>query len=127
MNSVQLIGRWTKDLELRYTQTGMAVTRGTLAVDRPFAKDDSQKADFIPIVIWGKTAEAVTQHTGKGQQVAIEGRIQVRKFADQDGNNRWATEVVANRVQFLGKPSNNNDSQPDTYTGDVGGDDELPF
>lgn len=102
MNHVTLIGRWTKDLELKFTPgNGTAVATGTLAVERRFSKDNKKEADFINIVIWGKIAENAVTYTGKGKQCAVSGRIQVRNYDAKDGTKRYVTEVVAEEVQFL--------------------------
>ncbi len=102
MNVVILIGRLTKDVELRYTQAGKAVATFTLAVDRPFTNQAGEReADFIPVVVWGKLAEHCANYLGKGRQAAVEGRMQTRFYEDQNGQRRRVTEVVANSVQFL--------------------------
>ena len=98
LNSVILIGRLTKDPDLRHTTNDKAVATFTLAVDRPFNKDET---DFIPCVVWQKQAENCANYLSKGSQVAVEGRIQVRTYDDKDGQKRWVTEVVANNVRFL--------------------------
>lgn len=111
MNKVCLIGRLTKDPELRYTTNGTAVTTFTLAVNRPFTNQKGNKeADFIPIVVWNKAAENCAQYLAKGQQAAIEGRLQIRAYEDNSGQKRWITEVIAERVEFLGSKSNNTNS-----------------
>lgn len=98
MNTVVLIGRWTRDVELRYTQGGRAVVNGTVAVN-----EGRDQADFIPVVIWDKQAEAVANHHGrKGQMVGVTGRLQSRSYTTQDGQRRTVLEVVASRVDFLG-------------------------
>lgn len=106
MNKVVLIGRLTKDPELRFTPgTGSAVTTLTLAVDRYNTKTGQREADFIPVVIWGKQAESVANYLSKGSQAAISGRIQTRSYDAKDGTKRYVTEVVADAfggVQFLG-------------------------
>ena len=100
MNKIILIGRLTRDAELRYTKDGgTAVASFTLAVDRPFKKDET---DFISVVVWRKQAENVAQYTGKGSLVAVEGRLQIRSYEDRDGIKRKAAEVVADNVRFLG-------------------------
>ena len=99
MNSVSLVGRTTRDPELRYTGTGKAVTSFTLAINRTFSKSD--EADFINIVTWEKTAENVANYVKKGHQVAVAGRIQSRTYDDKDGKRVFVTEVVANEVHFL--------------------------
>lgn len=103
MNKVILVGRLTKDPEVRYTQSGIAVATFTLAVDRKYAKKDSgrQTADFIPIVCWRKLAEIVGNNLVKGRRVGVEGAMQVRTYDAQDGSKRWVTEVVADEVEFL--------------------------
>ena len=112
MNKVVLIGRLTKDPELKYTPgTGTAVTTITLAVDNYNSKSGERTADFIPVVLWGKQAENTAQYTLKGSQVAISGRISVRTYDAKDGTKRYVTEVVAdmfNGVQFISKNNNSN-------------------
>jgi single-strand DNA-binding protein len=111
MNKVVLIGRLTKDPELRFTPgTGSAVTTLTLAVDRYNTKTGQKEADFIPVVIWGKQAESVANYLSKGSQAAISGRIQTRSYDAKDGTKRYVTEVVADPyggVQFIGSKGNN--------------------
>ncbi|WP_321833591.1 single-stranded DNA-binding protein [Clostridium butyricum] len=106
MNKVVLIGRLTKDPELKFTPgSGAAVTTLTLAVDRYNPKTNQNEADFIPIVIWGKQAENTANYMSKGGQVAISGKIQTRSYDAKDGTKRYITEVVADQfggVQFLG-------------------------
>ena len=102
MNNVTLIGRLTRDPEVRYTSnTQMAVARFTIAVDRQFKRDGEPTADFIPIVAFGKTAELCERFISKGRQVAVEGRIQTGSYTNKDGNKVYTTDVVANRVEFL--------------------------
>ncbi|HOA15316.1 MAG TPA: single-stranded DNA-binding protein [Bacillota bacterium] len=102
LNRVVLIGRLTKDPVLSYTQSGKAVAKFTLAVDRGM-KDQSgnNQADFIDIVVWDKQAENVSNYVKKGHLTAVEGRLQVRSYETQEGQKRRAWEVVANRVVFL--------------------------
>lgn len=102
MNKTILIGRLTKDPELKYTPgTGTAVTTFTLAVDRRFSKDGQKEADFISIVVWGKQAESTATYMNKGKMMGISGRIQTRSYDAKDGTKRYITEVVADEVQFL--------------------------
>ncbi|CAI3542935.1 MULTISPECIES: single-stranded DNA-binding protein [Clostridium] len=124
MNKVVLIGRLTKDPELRFIQgTGTAVTTLTLAVDRYNTKTGQKEADFIPIVIWGKQSENVANYLTKGSQAAISGRIQTRNYEAKDGNKRYITEVVADvlgGVQFIGgKNDINQDVQGCNNFGDI--------
>ena len=103
MNKILLIGRLTKDPELRYTQSGTAVASFTLAVNRSFANQNGEReADFINCVAWQKAAEFVSQYFKKGQQMALEGRLQVRSYDDNNGQRRWVTEVVVEQVEFAG-------------------------
>jgi single-strand DNA-binding protein len=102
LNRVVLIGRLTRDPELRYLPSGQPVATFTLAVDRPFAGPQGErKADFIPVVAWRKLAEQVGQHLAKGRLVAVDGRLQIREYETQDGQRRRAVEVVADHVRFL--------------------------
>lgn len=105
MNTVILIGRLTKDPELRYIpSTGKAVATFSLAVDRGFVGKDGQKqTDFFNIVVWGKTAENCANYIAKGRQVAVQGQIQNRTYDNQQGEKRYVTEIVADTVQFLDK------------------------
>jgi single-strand DNA-binding protein len=98
MNQSILIGRLTKDPDLRYTPAGTAVTTFTIAVDRNNGKDE---ADFINIVTWDKRAESVANYCKKGKLVAVAGRIQTRNYEDNTGRKVYVTEVVANEVKFL--------------------------
>lgn len=102
MNKCILIGRLTRDPELRYTQYGTPVCSESLAVRRPTARDGEDDADFINITIWGKAAENLAKYKRKGGQIAIEGRLQVSNYTDREGAKRWKTEVVANSVEFIG-------------------------
>ena len=106
MNKVILIGRLTRDPEVRYTQSGIAVCTFTLAVDRRFAKRDAgdgrPTADFIPIVCWRKLAEICGNNLSKGRRVGVEGSMQVRSYQAQDNSKRYVTEVVASEVEFMG-------------------------
>lgn len=102
LNKVILMGRLTKDPELRHTQTGLPVVSFALAVDRGF-KTDGQNVDFINIVAWRNTAEFVSKWFTKGQLVAVSGRLQVRSYKDREGYSRVITEVVADEVFFAEK------------------------
>lgn len=102
MNKVALIGRLTKEPELKYTPgNGTAVLTITLAVDRRFSKEGQKEADFIPVVIWGKSAESTAQYVSKGKLIGIAGRIQTRSYEANDGSRRYVTEVVAEEVKFI--------------------------
>ncbi|APF25199.1 single-stranded DNA-binding protein [Clostridium sporogenes] len=102
MNKVVLIGRLTKDPELKFTPgNGTAVANFTLAVDRRFSKDGQREADFIPIVVWGKQAESTANYMSKGKLMGVSGRIQTRSYEAKDGTKRYITEVIAEEVKFL--------------------------
>jgi single-strand DNA-binding protein len=103
LNRVILIGRLTKDPELRYTPAGVAVTQFTLAVDRPFSggQGREREADFIPVVVWRQQAETTANFLRKGRLAAVEGRIQVRNYDNNEGRRVYVTEVVADNVRFL--------------------------
>ena len=102
MNKVFLIGRLTRDPELRYTGSNIPVATFSLAVNRNFTGQSGEReADFINIVVWRKQAENVKNYLTQGSQVAVEGRMQVRNYDDKDGVKRYVTEVVAETVQFL--------------------------
>ena len=105
MNSVIIIGRLTRDPELRYIpSTGKAVATFNIAVDRPYTGKDGQKqTDFFNIVVWGKMAENCANYLAKGRLAAIKGSIQNRSYDAQDGTKRYITEIVADQVQFLEK------------------------
>lgn len=109
-NKSILVGRLTKDPESNFTQSGKQVVKFTLVVNRPFInKQTNQRdCDFIPITVWGKQAEACANYLSKGRLVLVDGRIQVSKYTDQQGQNRIFTEVVANAVRFLEKKDNGN-------------------
>lgn len=111
LNRVILIGRLTKDPELRYTPSGVAVTQFTLAVDRPFVKEGAEReADFIPTVVWRGAAEACANHLHKGSLVAVDGRIQTRNYENNEGRRVYVTEVIAENVRFLSQPKGSNNT-----------------
>lgn len=99
-NHIELLGRLTKDPEIRSTPSGKTVATFTLAVDRPFS-GEKKEADFIPCVVWGKSAELIGNYCQKGHRLLVEGRLQIRNFDAKDGTKHWVTEVVANSVEFI--------------------------
>src|SRR5699024_12672210 len=102
MNTTQLIGRMTKDVDLKYTPNGVASTNFNLAINHPFKnKNRENEADFINIVVWKKAAENVAQYIKKGSKVAVSGRLQSRTYQDKDEKTVFVTEVVSNSVEFL--------------------------
>lgn len=111
MNKVFLIGRLTRDPELRYTSSNVAVATFSLAVNRNFSNANGEReADFINIVVWRKQAENVKNYLSQGSQVAVEGRIQTRSYDDNNGQKRYITEVVADNVEFLGSKNSSTPS-----------------
>ena len=108
MNNVTLVGRLTKDVELKHTNSQTAVASGTLAVNRQFKSASGEKeTDFINIVAWRKTAEILSNYTSKGSQIGITGRIQTRSYEGNDGKRVYVTEVVAESIVLLdSRPSN---------------------
>ena len=102
MNIIVLLGRLVRDPEVRYTTTGKCVCQFTLAVDRPFTNQDGQReADFINIVVWGKTAELCGNSLMKGHRLGVVGRLQIRSYDGKDGKKHYITEVIANSVKFI--------------------------
>lgn len=102
MNRVALIGRLTSKPELRYTQSNIATTRFTVAVNRNYTGNDGKReADFINVVAWKKQADTITKYFDKGSQIAIEGRLQVGSYTDKDGNKRSITDVVLENFEFI--------------------------
>ncbi|WP_307894044.1 single-stranded DNA-binding protein [Bacillus swezeyi] len=102
MNRTVLVGRLTRDPELRYTQSGQAVASFTLAVNRTFTNQQGEReADFINCVAWRKTAENIANHLKKGSMAGVDGRLQTRNYEDQSGRRVFVTEIVAESVQFL--------------------------
>lgn len=133
MNNVSLIGRLTADPELKRTQSDLAYTRFSIAVDRQFTKQGEEKqADFINITAWRKTAEFICKYFNKGQRIALNGHIQTSSYTDKDGNKRYTFDVVADNVEFCeakkqsDNSGNNNNSKPDVYV-DMPDDGDLPF
>lgn len=101
MNKIILSGRWTRDPEIKYTGEGLAIAKGTLAVDRRFAKkDDEQKADFISVVAFGKIAEHIEKWHTKGMKAAIVGRIQTGSYTNKEGNKVYTTDVIIEEIEF---------------------------
>lgn len=110
LNNVVIMGRLTRDPELRRTQSGTAVTSFTMAVDRDFKSQSGEKeTDFIDVVAWRNTGEFAAKYLAKGRMAAVEGRIQVRDWQDKDGNRRKSVEVVADNVYFA---DSKRDSKP---------------
>ncbi len=127
MNKVVLIGRLTKDPDLRYTQSGMAVCQFTLAVNKNLSKDKKEEmeaqnkptADFPRIVVWGKMGENASRYLKKGRQCAVEGSIQTGSYEDNNGNRVYTTDIVAQHVEFLTR-TNTREGYQNRSTGNYG-------
>lgn len=105
MNQIVLIGRLTRNPEIRHTPQGTAVTSFAIAVDRPYVKDREKQTDFIDCVAWRGTAEFIAKYFAKGQQIALTGRLQMRQWTDKEGNKRISAEVIAEQAYFCEKKS----------------------
>lgn len=136
MNKTVLMGRLTRDPEVRYTQTNNTLVASfSLAVNRRFAaQGEERQADFINIVAWSKTGEFVSKYFKKGQQVAVIGRLQTRNWDDEQGQKHYVTEVVAEEVYFADskkenaeEPANINQAELDVNVVDNGSNNDLPF
>ena len=131
MNKVVLIGRLTKDPEMRYTtgQNQMAVTTFTLAIDRPVRQGQEKQTDFIRVTVFGRSAENCDRYLAKGRQAAVQGRIQSGSYTNKEGQTVYTTDVVANSVEFLGGGQNRDDGQSSGQAGNKGpgpAEEELP-
>ncbi|MFR8974528.1 MAG: single-stranded DNA-binding protein [Eubacteriales bacterium] len=147
MNKAILVGRLTKDPELRSTASGIPVCSFTMACDRRFVKQgEERKADFINCIAWQKSAESIAQYFKKGHRIALEGSIQTRSWTDNEGKNRYSTEVVVEQWEFAQSKSEGgavgqavpgaahfpNSTPTEPLDGDLDGfmpieDDDLPF
>jgi single-strand DNA-binding protein len=128
INRIVLVGRLTRDPELRYTPNGKAVAGFSLAVNRRFANQQGDReTDFIDIVVWGKVAETCANHLGKGRLVGVEGRLQIRSYETQDGQKRKAAEVVADNVSFLDRPKGAAESPEEEPGSEIKVSEDVPF
>lgn len=139
MNSVQLVGRFTRDPEVRYSNGGSSVARFTLAVDRKFKQENGDNADFISCVAFGKTAEFIEKYFAKGQRIGLNGRIQTGSYTNQEGQKVYTTDVIAENIDFVeskgsGQKNGNVEMKaPNVASGDGfmsipdGLEEELPF
>lgn len=135
MNKAILIGNLTRDPEARTTQSGIAVTTFTIAVNRRFANADGKReADYIPVVTWRQLAELCGRYLSKGRRVAVEGSIQTRSYDAQDGSKRYVTEIIADNVEFLSAAQGASagsvpppDAPPEPQEFVETRDDDLPF
>ena len=125
MNHFVGIGRLTRDPEVRYTQSGKACAKFTLAIDR--RGNGEKKEDFIQCVAWEKIAEVISQYTGKGRKIAVEGRIQTRSYDANDGSKRYVTEVVVQSMEFCDSKGGQQLSDAKEFGGTTVPDDDIPF
>lgn len=135
MNRIDLIGRLTRDPELRKTETGHVRADFNIAVNRIGAKEEQQQADFIPCRVWGNQAENLAHFMGKGSQIAIEGNIRNDAYTDKDGNTKYTWYVLASRIEYLSKGEQKESKEE--LTEDISGsikmdeieitDEDLPF
>lgn len=107
MNKVFLIGRLSRDPELRHTPSGAAVCQINVAISRPVSQGREPETDFINVTVWNKPAENIARYLSKGRQVAVEGRIQTRSYDNNEGKRTYVTEVIASNVEFLGSAGDN--------------------
>ena len=138
LNHIDIIGRLTKDPEMRRTGSGVAVTSFTIACDRDFGQNGEKETDFIDVTCWRNTAEFVSKYFTKGRMAVVSGRLQIRNWTDKDGKNRRSAEVVADNVYF-GDSKKDDSNRPNTqnyepysaplqdYAVVDGDDSELPF
>ena len=124
MNSVILIGRLTRDPEVRYTASQMAVATFFLAVDRPLGKDGEKHTDFPRITVFGKQAENCEKYLAKGRMIAVQGRIQTGSYKNKDGVMVYTTDVIADRVKFLGGNNDGARASHDNSAADISA--EMP-
>lgn len=114
-NKVILVGNISNELELKQTQGGFSVCSFSIAVNRRFAKEGEQACDFINIVTWRQQAEFVARYFKKGSPILVCGSLQVRSWTDNQGNKRYATDVVADEVSFVGNKEGNTEAKPQPY------------
>lgn len=132
VNNIVLIGRLTRDPEVRTTTSGSTVARFTLAVERDFAgRDGAKETDFIPIIAWRGIGELAGKYLSKGKMCAVQGQLHIRNYEDKNGNNRTMAEINANNIQFL-TPKNKgqnggNSGSYDDLTEIAPMDEDIPF
>ena len=132
INSVSLVGNLVRDVDLRFTPSGKAVAKITIAVDRENAKD---KTDFPPINVWGKSAENCAQYLAKGSKIAVSGSLTTNSYAKADGTKVYTTEVLAHRVEFLNTKTGKAESHEEDFADkslfedyqSIEDDDDVPF
>lgn len=124
MNQIVLMGRLTRDVELRHTQSGTPVASFTLAVDR---RDKEKNTDFISCVAWSKTAEIINDYVGKGQLIGVTGRLQIRSYTDKEGNKRTAAEVIVDTFDFCERKQSDTQTPTSDFAELEDEDGDLPF
>lgn len=131
LNRIILIGRLTKDPELRYTPNGVAVASFTLAVDRRFSKEGQQDTDFINIVAWNKLGENCANYLAKGKLAGVDGELHIRSYdieVEHQPQKRWVTEVVADNVRFLSPKDGGGQQGSNALGNEISfNDDDIPF
>lgn len=132
LNKIVLMGRITKELEKKTTQSGISVLSTTIAVDRDFKSGDEKQTDFVDCVFWRHNADFLEKYSGKGRMIVVEGRLQSRKWQDKDGNNRTSWEVQADNVYFAdskrdGAGQTTPSATPGQFTEVTDDDGDLPF
>ena len=130
LNHITVMGRLTRDVDLKTTPAGIAVASFSIAVERDFAEGGEKKTDFIDVVAWRQTAEFVSKYFTKGMMAVVSGRLQIRDWTDKEGNKRKSAEIVADNVYFgEGKKDNGggNQTKPAGNPIDVPTDGDLPF
>jgi single-strand DNA-binding protein len=125
MNKVMLLGRLTKDAEIKTINEDKKVATFNLAVNRRFRKEGEPDADFINCVAWNKTAELIEKYITKGRQIAVSGRLNTRSYEDKEGSKRYVTEVIVDEIDFAdSKKEEKSEEQQEFFTGET---DDLPF
>lgn len=127
MNNIVLLGRLTKDADIRSTQSGKVVASFTLAVDRPYTQNGKREVDFIACQIWGKSAEVLGKSVHRGQRILLEGRLQIRQYTDKNGNKRTAAEVVTDRFEFIERKEQTAPQSMEDFGQQMPFDEEIPF
>lgn len=129
INRVTLVGRLSSDVDLRYTQSGVAIAKFGLAVGGRPRQQDPDPVSFFNVVVWGKSGENCSKYLSKGKQIALDGRLEQSRWKAQDGSNRSRVEIYADRGEFLGSPSSgsNQERQGGSYQGNQGPSDSGPI
>jgi len=128
MNAVNLVGRISQDLELRYTKNHNAFVNFNLAVKRPYKEDGEQDADFFRITAWGKLAENLVQYMNKGGMIAVTGYLKTSSYEDKNGTKHYAVDVIADKIEYLifvARPEEYDDGFPDEHEDFT--EEDLPF